>query len=471
MYEYILLYFCINIFDYQAISQTEWITCYTINKEDGGRLDYRLKIIDTPGFGDTRGLARDNEIVKQLKELFSAADQKGVVFLDAVCFLTKAPDARLTAIQKYIFMSIQSLFGKDIEKNICMLITFADGKDPPVLAAMKEADLPFSSWYAFNNSALFATNGDSQSSLSSMFWDMGIQSFKQFFDNLEKMPTKSLQQTKQVLTERERLEVTIQKLQPQVDAGLNKVSELKKEMKILQEHEKDILDNQNFEYEVEETKQVKTELPKGQHTTNCLQCHITCHDNCAYANDDQKRYCCAMDGKGNCTVCDDKCNWTQHANTPYIFSYETHKVKKTYEEKLKMYKKAGEQKVSHEQVIERMMEEIDELSDFIEALMEQVNDCNNTLKTIALRPNPLTMVEHIDLMVEAEKMEKKDGFQERINVLQGYRRKATIQMDVSKFTAEFKTTAKPRNKQNKADAQSKDGAIARGFKKFKNLFM
>ena len=110
------------------MSQTEWITCYTINQEEGSRLDYRLKIIDTPGFGDTRGLDRDNEIVRQLKELFSVLDQKGVGFIDAVCFLVKAPDARLTVIQKYIFMSIQSLFGKDIKKSICMLITFADGK-------------------------------------------------------------------------------------------------------------------------------------------------------------------------------------------------------------------------------------------------------------------------------------------------------------------------------------------------------
>lgn len=450
----------------QALSQTEWITCYTINQEEGGRLDYRLKIIDTPGFGDTRGLDRDSEIVKQLKELFSAADQKGVVFLDAVCFLTKAPDARLTAIQKYIFMSIQSLFGKDIEKNICMLITFADGKDPPVLAAMKEADLPFSSWYAFNNSALFATNDDSQCGLSSMFWDMGIKSFKKFFDYLEKMPTKSLQQTKQVLNERERLEVTIQKLQPQVDAGLNKVNELKKEKKILKEHEKDILDNQNFRYVVEETRQVKTELPKGQNTTNCLHCHVTCHITCVYANDDQKQHCCAMGWDGNCTVCESKCHWTQHANTPYIFSYETHNVTKTYEEKLKMYQKAGEGKVTHEQVIKRMTEEIEELSDFIEDMMEQVNDCNNTLKSIALRPNPLTMVEHIDLMIEAEKMEKKDGFQERIKVLQNYHKKATIGTTVSMLKKELETTTTTRSNQKKAEIKNKEGFFKRNFNKF-----
>lgn len=423
----------------QAVSQTEWITCYTINPEEGGRLDYRLKIIDTPGFGDTRGLERDDVIVKQLTELFSAKDAKGIVFIDAVCFLIKAPDARLTAVQKYIFMSILSIFGQDIKKNICTLITFADGKKPPVLAAMKEAELPFDSWYVFNNSGLFASNDENESSLAPMFWDMGNKSFKKFFDCLDKLPTKSLQQTQQVLHQRERLEIIIQNLQPQVDAGLSKLHELNQEIEILNNHERAIKDNENFEYVVDETKQIKTELPHGQHTTNCLQCNVTCHASCAYANDEDKINCSAM-RNGVCTVCDQKCSWQQHANTPYIFTFETVQVKKTYAEKLAKYRQAGEKKLSHEQVITRMMSELECLREAIQSMMEDVNECNNILKVIALQPNPLTMVEHIDLMIESEKMEKKDGFMERISMLQSYRRKADIHKDVSKLEKGLKST-------------------------------
>ena len=32
-------------------------------------------------------------------------------------------------------IKIMSLFGKDIEENICTLITFTDGAEPPVLAS------------------------------------------------------------------------------------------------------------------------------------------------------------------------------------------------------------------------------------------------------------------------------------------------------------------------------------------------
>ena len=64
----------------------------------------------------------------------------------------------------------------------------------------------------------------------------------------------------------------------------------------------------------------------------------------------------------------------------------------------------------HEQVIQRMVDELEDLCKGIQDMMKQVNDCNNTLKQTALRPNPLTMVEHIDLMIEAEKNGKEERF-------------------------------------------------------------
>lgn len=177
------------------MSQTEWITTYIIKPEAEGRFSYQLNIIDTPGFGDTRGLSRDKEIEGQIKELFSAKDSKGVSTLDAVCLLAKAPDARLTSTQKYIFQSVMKLFGKDIKDNICSLITFADGNSPPVLSALRASELPFGMTFTFNNSGLFANNVKDDN-FAQMFWEMGIQNFQNFFAYLETVQTKSLQLTK-----------------------------------------------------------------------------------------------------------------------------------------------------------------------------------------------------------------------------------------------------------------------------------
>ena len=251
-------------------------------------------MIDTPVFGDTR-----------------------VSCIDDVCFLAKAPGARLTAIQKYIFQSVMSLYGKDIENNICSMITFADGMSPPVLALSKSG-LPFGQSFTFNSSGLFASNDDANS-LAPIFWEMGIKSFKQFFDHLETVETKSLQLTKYVLNDREKLELTVRNLQPQLDAGLAKVNQMKQEKKIFEDNQAEIDNNTKFEYEVTETRQTKKELPRGQHVTNCTHCHVTCHENCALANDNEKKKCCAMNSEGFFQYCPDNCFWEEHANTPYIF--------------------------------------------------------------------------------------------------------------------------------------------------------
>ncbi|WAQ94894.1 hypothetical protein MAR_007365 [Mya arenaria] len=437
----------------QALSQTEWITCYTIHPEKGSRLSYSINIIDTPGFGDTRGLERDQEIVGQIRELFSKKGPQGVVSIDAVCFLIKAPDARLTPLQSYIFQSIMSLFGKDIEKNICSLITFADGIDPPVLAALLESGLPFGTRFTFNNSGLYAKNVDlDNTSLAPMFWDMGMKGFRNFFQTLGTMSTKSLQMTSDVLYERNRLEVTIKNLEPMLDAGLLKVNQLKAEIKLFGDHKSLIADNKDFEYTVTSTRQVKTDLPRGQHVTNCTHCHFTCHDNCAFANDDQKINCCAMSG-GYCTICPDRCFWKEHANTPYIFSFITVTENKTYGEMKAKYEEASGKLLTQEQLLEQMGQELEKMIDVIEDMMIVIRDCNARLAEIALRPNPLTMVDHIDLMIENEKMHKKQGWLNRVKTLQAFRKRALIHNDFETFHREAHTIG-VFGKGNKRDQKS-----------------
>ena len=108
----------------QSKSQTKDITAYTFYAERGSRLQYTLTIIDTPGFGDTEGLARDKHIVSQIKELFSIAGAEGIDQLHGIGFVTQAPLARLTPTLRYVFDSMLSVFGKDVADNIFLMITF-----------------------------------------------------------------------------------------------------------------------------------------------------------------------------------------------------------------------------------------------------------------------------------------------------------------------------------------------------------
>lgn len=408
---------------------------YRIEPRKGSRLKYALNIIDTPGFGDTRGIERDQCTVDQIRNLFTETGAKGVLFIDAVCFIVKAPDARLSVSQRYIFSSLLALFGKDIESNICTLITFADGAEPPVLASLKEANLPIGSVFEFNNSALFA----SSTSLSPMFWEMGCRSFEKFFNQLGNLTTQSLSQTKDVLKERDQLRTFIASINDQVQAGLSKQGELQKEIDIMNRHKSDIQNNKDFEYEVEETKQVKTELKQGIHVTNCLTCNITCHNKCIYADDDAKIHCSAM-SNGFCTVCSKHCSWTVHKNARYILTYETEKVKKTYKEMKEKYEQAKGEKMNHDVLIAELNRDVNNLFNYVKHMMEEMQRSKSRLNEIALRPDPLSTVEHLDLMIQAEEMESKSGFKERIKVLQKYREMALVDKKFEDFSETYKST-------------------------------
>ena len=195
----------------QLCSQTKWITAYTFHHQKGSPLPYTLTIIDTPGIGDTGGLERDQYITAQIKYFFSAPPPCGIDHLNAIGFVTHSAQVRLTPTQRYIFDSILSDFGKDIASNIFMMATFADGADPPVMAAVKAANIPHCDLFKFNNSSLYTNCSDE---FGKMFWEMGLFSFKAFFSHLMTVETTSLRLTKVVLDEREHLEAIIQGLLP-----------------------------------------------------------------------------------------------------------------------------------------------------------------------------------------------------------------------------------------------------------------
>ncbi|XP_039592071.1 uncharacterized protein LOC120515276 [Polypterus senegalus] len=419
----------------QASSQTSAVTAYEMNYQSCFKVPYSFTIVDTPGFGDTTGVQRDKQITEQIRECFSSP--QGVQHITTVCFVVQASQARLTHTQKYIFDSILSIFGKDIANNILVLITFADGQRPPVLNTITESNIPFPQddkgsplFFKFNNSALLANNDETNSSddlmFEKMFWNMGAKSMEKFFNSLEKMDDKSLALTNEVLKERKRLETAVEGLKPQIKVGLIKLEEIRQTCDILNKHITDIESNKDFEYEVEETVTKRESIAgTGKFITNCQKCNFTCHYPCGLPNDKSKINCVAMKD-GVCTVCPGKCVWSVHSNQQHRFIYETKKVKKTYDELKKKFEKAKGEKMTTEQVFERLQHELDVVEEKLRKLIEVSHDCIKQLEEIALRPNPLSTPEYIELLIQAEEQEAKPGWMERVKSLQEVKKKAVI---------------------------------------------
>ena len=430
-------------------SQTKYITAYTFYPMEGSGLTYKFTIIDTPGFGDTEGLKRDKIITQQIKEFFSIPPPDGIEHLDGIGFVTQSSLARLTPTQEYIFSSVLSIFGKDLSKNIFMMVTFADGQKPPVLQALKDAKIPNSGkHFKFNNSALLADNKENgeedEESFDAMFWKMGFRSIAAFFAEFEKAESVCLDLTKEVLKEREELQTLLEGLNPQITIGLNKIEEMRKEEIVMQHREKEIETNKEFTYTVTVDKPRKVDISgKGVYTTTCLKCNFTCHSSCSYADDSDKYQCCAMNSTYYCMVCPGHCFWKEHKNLPYLIEFESVTETRTSEDLRKKYETAKQGKLKVNGMLTKLDEFLQNAHTNVLTMIYKVQECLRRLDQIALKPNPLSSVEHLHLLIESEKQSAKPGWQQRIQYYEEAKRHAEMisrVKDVKTAEAKIKDT-------------------------------
>ncbi|CAG0896687.1 unnamed protein product [Darwinula stevensoni] len=218
----------------EAHSQTKWISAYVLTKQQGMAFPYTLTVIDTPGFGDTEGIKKDDELKNQIREFFSHDGHLGVDQLDGIGFVVQSSQARLTPTQKYVFDCVLSVFGNDVKDNIFLLANFSDNQTPPVMIAVKEGNIPCRKMFKFNNSALFVQNKEDE--FGKAYWKMGITSFKEFFRELENTNAVSLTLTKEVLNERRALEETLQSIKSQLDAALDRLELLREAHAAVRHH-------------------------------------------------------------------------------------------------------------------------------------------------------------------------------------------------------------------------------------------
>ena len=242
---------------------------------------YSLTVIDSPGFGDTRGLGMDQTIGAKIKSFFETQ-----ITITGVCFTIKASEARLTKSQKYIFSTLLGLFGKDIKDNIFILTTFDDGSTPVCLDALKEAEVPFNSYYQINNSGFNLKK-------KKHYWKSGMKAFQNFFGEIGRTPDKGLGLTKKVLKHREEVKCHIESLQRRIKSGTQKMLRLEECKQKLNNFKKQMNSNENFEFERKKIITVTKHKMYGQAMV-CKSCKYTCHDNCGLSINSWKYKCCTF---------------------------------------------------------------------------------------------------------------------------------------------------------------------------------
>eukprot|EP00913_Durusdinium_trenchii_P010198 g9560.t1 len=426
-----------------AASQTDAITAYKIPAVKGSPVQSKVTIVDTPGFGDTRGLHFDHKIVDQMKKFFNDMSDH-VDILTGVCFVAPASAARLTESQQYVWNAILGLFGKDIAENILLCFTFADGEKPQALEAVKAGNIPMKEFFKFNNSALFVDpSSPATDAVSKLFWDMGQQSMSEFFNSLAHMSPKSLHLSKQVMDEREQLEASLESLGPQVKITLGIVNSFVEQAEQFATYDATMKNSENFKVTVKVP--MCRKHPTSMNTTSCTTCQTTCHKNCIFANDDDKARCCVMDQNGQCKLCPRKCHWTQHQNHPFIYEfYEVEEVR-TLDDLKNRYDAANQGKLDKEKIMKGLENDMNQSQLALVELIFRMKRCRERLNEIAMRPFTMPSGEYLQQMIENEKNNQQPGWQSRIAALHKLKEHGRLLKDAEdpEFSTNLLATSPP----------------------------
>ncbi|XDV48158.1 hypothetical protein PO909_017624 [Leuciscus waleckii] len=395
-----------------AHSQTSIITVYGFYLQES---QTDLTIIDTPGYGDTDrdtdGVDLDKEIAESLFRLCESAE--GINEVDAVCLVIKATQNRLTDRHKYIFDAVQSLFGRDIAENIVLLFTHSDGARPKdALTAVKEAETKCAVnnknqpvFFLFNNcqsepddEEYKEEEDDDEDHVHrrNQSWNRSFRGMEGLFKFLYTIQPKSLRMTQDVLRKRKQLEANISNLQSRVELTELKQNELKQTQTALEKN-KEVVEKNNFEYEVEVPykEKVDTDPSKASVATCCSVCEENCHyPGCSWISG---LLWCSVMKDDHCTVCTNKCHYKEHVKAAKMYVTKTKKEKRTYEE---LKKKCNDKIGDSVSVVQKLEEELQELEKEKIKLLNEAFHCVETLQLITLNTDSLITLQHIDFLIE-----------------------------------------------------------------------
>ncbi|XP_063322635.1 uncharacterized protein LOC134622540 [Pelmatolapia mariae] len=409
-------------------SQTSDVIMYEIFGFEDETLPYSLTIIDTPGYGATKGVENDVIVSERLFDLFRSDD--GVQEVHAVGLVMKATDNRLSDRLRYIFDSVMSLFGKNLKKNIVALITHSDGRRPEnALEALEAAKIKCARienepvYFLFNNQQKKKRRKKDKVGLDNA-WRVsegGISEFSKFLENIE--PQK-LMTTVEVLNERIRLTACIQNLQKRIDFIELKQTEIKQTQEALKKHEEEMKINKEFTIEFDEVYKVREDIEVGWWCllagyAGAVSCKV-CEENCHYPGCTMAWYpehCEVMKG-GRCTSCTNKCPASDHVKERKIYETKTLHVKKTNEEMKKKYEKNKTESENKSSLLENLEKEMNQLTAEKSQWLEESYQHVVRLEEIALNAFSLSTIVHFELLIE--KMKEK-GDTEKVQKLKEMR--------------------------------------------------
>ena len=419
----------------QAESQTDGLHLYYIK-------DYNnqpIIIIDSQGFGDTRGKEYDEKV----KKAFEYSFENKIDHINTICFIAKSTDARLDSTTKYIFSCATSLFSQDINENLIILATHADKtamRKGPLFIGCISSDENFKNilitkdkkwWYAVDSKLIFDNDIDEK---------LTIFSYNQLKDlyeeKVQKSKAKDISKSSEVIKSRNKIKNIISSIiskykdiiyekekLPSIDYRINEYQNKINDIDYKISNKKSLIDNiyipdkdyklrmienerdskiRELDNQYEEKTVVRFKYVGGNHTY-CRYCEKNCHEYCdCYGGFVNRCYIFPIFGN-DCEKCGHhKSYHTLHSSYKYVTETEKNKIynyDKIQNERDKYWRKYDEIYDEYNSKMEEKRRKESELNDlYIEKSNlnskknSYINDKNRENENIKVRTNNLKSI-------------------------------------------------------------------------------
>lgn len=415
-------------------SQTSEIKINYINDEKN---EFNVKIIDTPGFGDTNGILEDNKIQEKFEKLFQNEE------LDYILMVVKSTESRMRLSSMYVYDRVKQLFGKDAEDRFILMCTFADGSDPVVLKTLENV-FNFNVYFSFNNSVLYTP--DINNFHNKMYWKIcmtSIENFKKYLKNANKRPI-STELAKKVLENRKYLQEYISSSQKILDDSYDEFQKTKAIYEDIVKNRRKIDENKDYEF----TKTFPTFKVTGtsdKFIQMCSICQTTCCQSCSWNGGESESPCSYFHGGRNCPVCELKCPRNAHTRTNQIIVKYIETQKYYLDNKKNEYDEGSKGFSLSEKLLKENIGKIEELRNKIVKLLKDIMSKVEELEKIALSNKVFSEISFYEDMVEQEKFTKKEGWETKVKYLNNIIKEAKNleQLNKSKNVEELFPSYKP----------------------------
>ena len=346
-----------------------------------------IRLIDTPGFGDTRGETYDEKIIDDIKELFGS---NNIDNLHAICIIFKGSETRSHDRTKSILNKLFSLFGKDLKNNIIIVFTFTpDINNILALTTLKDESSPFFdilgnidnlNYFAFENEAYFSNNKEHYEAS----FENNTLNFARLLKCIFKLKPISLEASRKVIDDRKKIKnksinlcEKLKEIMQRIDSSAKNQKETMKLYTKLNDYAR--MDIPLIEEEIDipyyEEVTIEKSCNSGYYVLYCNYDDIVCHRYCKGPNEGwhSDEYGCDVIYSigGHCSNCG--CNWSKHKfKTSYTIKEQVKKFKK--EKTYKPDPKAQQDEKEKEKIRDKINNAINEKKNEINKSKSEINE-------------------------------------------------------------------------------------------------